>query len=192
MAERAQWPATACGDELRRIVNMRKENRRRARIGIVCALVGGCCLLTAAWQAPLLLVWNVSESVPRGLYWVTRGAPVERGDMVIARLPEGAALFAARRRYLPLGVPLVKRVAGTAGDRICAQGPTIRLNGWRVAVRRSADAHARPLPWRNGCGVLGANDYFLLGNQPSSFDGRYFGIIKHKQIIGRATLLWRG
>ena len=160
-------------------------------LALTCVITTASSLLVSVWRAPILLVWNVSSSAPRGLYGVMPTAAVRRGDVVIARLGQGSALLAARRHYLPLGVPLVKRVAALDGDRVCAQGPIIRVNGQQVAVRRSADAAGRTLPWWTGCTALGLHDYFLLGDGPSSFDGRYFGIVRQQQIIGQAKLLLR-
>ena len=85
------------------------------------------------------LVWNASASAPIGLYWVRPGAAVARGDMVIAWTPAPFRRLAAERHYVPENVPLVKRVAGVAGDRICAIREAISVNGRKVAARRARD-----------------------------------------------------
>src|SRR3546814_7017867 len=85
------------------------------------------------------LVWNASASAPIGLYGIAVGKPVARGDLVIARLAEPYRSFAAQRRYLPVGVPLIKRVAEAAGERVCARGRHVRVNGSLVALRRRRD-----------------------------------------------------
>jgi len=137
------------------------------------------------------LVWNASASAPIGLYWVRPGAHVTKGDMVVARTPQPYRRLAAERRYLPENVPLVKRVAGTAGDRICAYGDTILINGHRAVARLSRDGQGRAMPWWQGCRTLGQGEYFLLMvDVAGSFDGRYFGITGKADIIGRAHLLW--
>lgn len=139
-----------------------------------------------------LLVWNVSASAPVGLYGVRGMGDLARGDMVIARLPEGLRLFAARRGYLPLNVPLVKSVAAVPGDRVCAFGPAVSVNGRFVAGRFSSDMRGRDMPWWLGCVDLLDEDYLLLmPDSAASFDGRYFGISSGKDVIGEATLLWR-
>src|SRR3546814_8634599 len=82
----------------------------------------GCASLAVALGVTLLapprprLVWNASTSAPVGLYAVGDGASLARDDMVIARVPDQFRMFAARRRYLPANVPLVKRVAAAAGE----------------------------------------------------------------------------
>src|SRR3546814_10276108 len=84
-------------------------------------------------------------------------------------------LLAASRRYLPLNVPLVKRVAAYAGDEICALESQVFINGRWAAERREADATGRPMPSWTGCLVLRGRQLLLLMDNPSSFDGRYFG-----------------
>ncbi len=137
------------------------------------------------------LVWNVSASAPVGLYRVEPAAELRRGDRVVARLPARWRGLAARRHYLPANVPLVKRVAGVPGDRVCARGRRLSINGRRVAQRLRRDGSGRPLPAWQGCVTLGAGRYLLLLPAPGSFDGRYFGISDGSDIIGRAHLLWR-
>jgi len=137
------------------------------------------------------LVWNASASAPVGLYRVRPGAAPGRGDMVVAWMPGAFRHLAATRRYVPENVPLVKRVSGIAGDRICAGGMAVTVNGRRVAIRRARDGQHRPMPWWHGCRTLRAGEFFLLmKDAAASFDGRYFGITARADIIGKATLLW--
>lgn len=158
----------------------------------------GCAGLAAALAGTLLapprprLLWNASASAPIGLYAVGETAPLARGDMVIARVPEEYRMFAARRHYLPANVPLVKRVAATAGNEVCAAGARVMVNGRLVARRLDRDGAGRPMPWWSGCAELGTGEYFLLmTDSAASFDGRYFGITEAGDIVGKARLIWR-
>lgn len=160
----------------------------------------------AAWFAPLVaalaftiispprpfLVWNASASAPIGLYWVGAQDDLRRGDMVIAWLPERHRMFAAKRQYLPLNVPIVKRIAAIPGDRACAFGSVIFVNFERVASRRSNDRQGRKLPWWRGCMTLRDGASLLLMDDPDSFDGRYFGPTARGDLVGKATLIWEG
>lgn len=148
-------------------------------------------LLSAMLPPTPRLVWNASASAPVGLYSVEPGAMLEPGDMAIARVPRRYRHLAASRRYLPLNVPLVKRVAAYAGDEICALGSQVFINGRWAAERRTADAAGRSMPFWTGCLVLRGRELFLLMDNPSSFDGRYFGPTEGADVIGKAKLLWR-
>jgi conjugative transfer signal peptidase TraF len=143
-----------------------------------------------AWTPLPVLLWNASASAPVGLYRVQHARSPRRGDMVVGWAPRAARSLAERRRYLPSNVPLVKRVAAASGDRVCAAGAAILIDGRRSARRRPADAAGRPMPWWRGCSSLGRDEYFLLNDSPASFDGRYFGITRKTELVGRAVLLW--
>lgn len=145
------------------------------------------------WPPRPLLVWNASASAPVGLYYVSSVARAARGAMVVAWLPEWARQLGAERHYLPLNVPLVKRVAAVAGDRVCAADAAIFVNGRLAARRRTRDPSGRPMPWWTGCEDISAGNLFLLTpGMSTAFDGRYFGVTRRRQIVGRATLVWRG
>lgn len=163
--------------------------RRRLRFGAVALLIG---LVGGAAVAPPTprLVWNVSASAPLGLYAVAPRAALARGDMVIAWVPSPARKFAASRGYIPMNVPLVKRVAAGPGDHVCAIDAAIFIAGRRAALRRAADGRGRPMPWWTGCRRLNNGEYLLLMDAAESFDGRYFGITDARDIVGRARLIW--
>lgn len=137
------------------------------------------------------LIWNASASAPIGLYVVSPGAMLRRGDMVFAWAPPVARNLASRRRYLPHNVPLLKRIVATDDDMVCIRGLVVSVNGQPVVVRRASDRMGRPLPAWNGCIRLGGGQYFLLmTDSPDSFDGRYFGATDRQQVVGKATALW--
>jgi len=182
-------PLARAGESFRAQTH-RRRRIRRAALGL--ALLGAAVALTIVAPSRPLLVWNASASTPVGLYAVGAPERLEVGDYVIARLPEPFRNLAARRRYLPDNVPLVKRVAAASGDQVCALGTQIFINGQWAADRRVADGHGLPMPWWNGCVTLRHGAYFLLITEaPTSFDGRYFGPTTPDLIIGKAHLLWR-
>ena len=85
----------------------------KARRSIILAMLFGASMLAFSWcahPAPWLL-WNASASVPIGLYAVHPVGPLRVGQLLIVRPPAPLARFLAARRYLPMGVPLIKHVA---------------------------------------------------------------------------------
>ncbi len=181
-------PLLAWGEALRAKAK-RRDKLRRIALGIAAgALALG---FTIAFPPAPRLVWNASASAPVGLYLVSPGDAILPGDIVIARVPERYRRMAAERRYLPMNVPLVKRVAAGPGDEICALAKTIFLNGRPIVMRLERDGKGRSMPRWQGCTRLRSGDYFLLmTDSPASFDGRYFGISKASDIIGPAWLIW--
>jgi conjugative transfer signal peptidase TraF len=168
--------------------------RRAAAAGGALASVGGAAILLTTIplfvDVPLRFLWNASASVPRGLYMVSDRMPV-RGDLAVVRPAPDIVRYMARRRYVPLGIPLLKPVAAVSGETACRAGVAVTIDGRPAAMALRADRLGRPLPVWSGCVRLGADDYFLLARgSPSSFDSRYFGRVKADAIFGRAVPIW--
>ena len=144
---------------------------------------------TSVAELPKKLVYNGSASAPIGFYWID-DAPAELGDFVLLDVPERVQDLIETRRYLPPGMPLIKRIVAVEGDdEICRQKREILLDGVTVAVARNEDRLGRPMPAWQGCRVLREDQIFVLQPHPDSFDGRYFGPVDRSLVIGRATRL---
>lgn len=192
MVEPRHLPLFAWLDEQRvrraaAAARLRRTARRALPIGVLAAALGA----TLASPPAPRLVWNASASAPVGLYRIAPGVQPARGELALVRLPPAARDLAARRHYLPANVPAIKRVAGAAGDRVCAIGDRVAVAGAPPVTRFAADRRGRALPRWTGCIVLGAGEIFLLNPASrDSFDGRYFGPVEVARVIGRADFLW--
>jgi type IV secretory pathway protease TraF len=81
--------------------------------GLTVVLTGfGVALAIASSLLELrpILVWNATASAPRGLYSITPVTELQAGDLVLIQPDPASAAVYAERGYLPLGVPLLKRV----------------------------------------------------------------------------------
>lgn len=164
------------------------------RAPLFCAAIPVLALaIASAVSLPKKLIYNASASAPIGFYWLDH-RPIACGDYVLVRVPERVRKLVEERGYLPADVPLIKRVAGIDKDVICRRGLVISINGNTVAVAEKSDGMRRSLPDWHGCHILTGQTVFLLQDHPQSFDGRYFGPVDRRLIIGRATRLrlpWR-
>ena len=173
------------------IARMPKPKRRGECTTLECAAFGLAMLgLSAALRPIPCLVWNASASTPIGLYGVVPHAVITRGDLVLAVLPLAVRTLAAERNYLPLDVPVAKHVAALAGDTVCSRGDIITIDGRPVAKRLSTDTRGRALPAWTGCQTLRRGQMFLLNTPPDSFDGRYFGPVECRAILGKLVAIW--
>lgn len=191
MPEPRDIPLVRWGDSLRRDRNERRTLRFKLVLTACVAVLFTALFMTLIWPPRPALIWNASASAPIGLYRVEAPGAPGRGDMVVAWPPREARRLAAERHYLPSNVPLVKRVAAARGDRVCAAGEAVFVNGELVARRRETDPSGRPLPSWAGCLDLGEGYLLLLMPGEDSFDGRYFGLTSMRDVIGRASLIWR-
>ena len=165
----------------------------RARRNIVPAMLLGTSMLAFSWCAhpAAWLLWNASASVPIGLYAVHPVGSLRVGQLLIVRPPTPLARFLAARRYLPIGVPLIKHVAALPGQAVCRRGRVITVDGTIEAEALNRDTRGRALPVWQGCQKIAPHEVFLLNiGVPDSLDGRYFGPLPDATIIGRATPLW--
>jgi conjugative transfer signal peptidase TraF len=158
-------------------------------------IVAAGMLAVAAVTAPAIhaspkqLVWNASASLPVGLYVARQPGPLERGDIVLIRLPAEVRSFAARRGYVPAAVPVLKRIAALPGDRICREGKRVSLAGIEANAKR-ADRLGRPMPQWHGCRTLEVGEIALLADAADSFDSRYFGAVPSSGLVAIVRPVW--
>lgn len=175
------------------------KSRSRKCARLVLAVFSACGLAALAWASFVTpsaqVVYNPSNSVPVGWY---RIAPVHSpadslhvGSIVLARLPAEPAALAAQRGYLPMHIPLLKRVGAVAPQHVCIAGGVVRIDGVPVAAVLRADRLGRPLPSWQQCRTLAEGELFLLSaTNPASFDSRYFGPIDASAVIGEAQPIY--
>jgi conjugative transfer signal peptidase TraF len=111
----------------------------------------------------------------------------------VVRPPGPLATFLADRRYLPRGIPLLKRVLALPGQTVCRVQLAITVDKIAMGAAREYDRNGRPLPFWQGCHVIADGEVFLMNcRSADSFDGRYFGVLPTSAIIGTAEPLWTG
>ena len=140
-----------------------------------------------------LYIWNVSASVPIGLYRLRPADRFHVTELVAIHPPEPLAVFLDLNGYLPVGVPMLKRVLALPGQTVCRSGLTISVDAIEMGEARDRDGRGRPLPSWQGCRVVGEGELFLMNWQSDdSLDGRYFGLFPASAVIGRALPVWTG
>jgi conjugative transfer signal peptidase TraF len=140
---------------------------------------------------PTKLIWNASASAPIGLYAITPADHLEVPELVAVMPPATLAHFMVARRYVGRGVPLLKRVLGLPGQRVCRTGRTITVDGVVMGEALERDRLGRVLPAWQGCRVVASGELFLMNWQVrDSLDGRYFGPLPAAAVIGRAMPLF--
>lgn len=154
--------------------------------GVAAALVA-----TIVLEPLPLYIWNASASVPIGLYRVRSPERFHVTELVAVRPPEPLATFLDLNGYLPIGVPMLKRVLALPGQTVCRSGLTISVDDVVMGDARDRDGRGRPLPRWEGCRVVGEGELFLMNWQSDdSLDGRYFGFLPVSAVVGRALPVW--
>ncbi|MBR7987783.1 S26 family signal peptidase [Burkholderia cenocepacia] len=177
--------------------------RSRQRARIVVATLAACGFAALAWASfvsPLpRLTYNPSDSVAVGWYRIdlldhradSLPRPLSVDSIVLVPLPAKAAALAAQRGYLPMRVPLLKRIGAVAPQKVCIAGGIVHIDGLPSATVLRADRLGRPLPSWPQCRRLEPGELFLLSmTNPASFDSRYFGPVNASAVIGVAHPVW--
>ena len=158
---------------------------------LATALSGITLGTTAFVDPPKTLIWNASASAPIGFYAVQPTDDLEVTDLVAVTAPPLIAEFMADRGYLPMGVPMMKRVLALPGQTVCRHGLDIVAYGSTIGHARERDNAGRKMPVWQGCRRIPTGEVFLMNWQVrDSLDGRYFGPIPADSVIGRAVPLW--
>jgi len=140
---------------------------------------------------PLRFVWNASASVPIGLYDLNLPRNLAVGDLVAVMPDKPVADFMVERGYIGRGVPLMKHVAALPGQEVCRRGNAVSVDAVPFGQALDHDRRGRPLPVWQGCQRIGDGEVFLMNpSVPDSLDGRYFGPIAARAVIGKATPLY--
>ena len=136
-------------------------------------------------------IWNASNSVPIGLYHVQPATRLTVTELVAVLPPDLLAAFLDLNGYLPIGVPMLKRVLALPRQTVCRNGLKIAVDGVDVGEARERDGRNRPLPVWYGCRVMADGDIFVMNWQSGdSLDSRYFGPLPASAVIGRAVPVW--
>jgi conjugative transfer signal peptidase TraF len=165
------------------------------RVAILLATLAAAALVvsTIAAKPSARYLWNASASVPIGFYLIRPTGRLFVTELVAVLPPEPTATFLETRRFLPPGIPMLKRVLALPGQTICREGLTITVDKSSVGDARAHDRSGRPLPVWQGCHILADGEVFLMNwRSADSLDGRYFGALPVSAIIGRAEPLWTG
>ena len=136
---------------------------------------------------PKTVIWNASASAPIGLYSLQAARSIDVTDLVAIVPPPPTAQFMAARGYLPIGVPMMKRILALPGQTVCRQGLDIMVYDATVGRARERDSADRKMPVWQGCRTIGDDELFVMNwDVPDSVDSRYFGPFPRGSVIGRA------
>jgi signal peptidase I len=107
---------------------------------------------------------------PRDFLVAVRVRRLHRGDLAVVQHPTS-------------GFELVKRIVGLPGERIRTDGQTVWVDG-QLLVEPYAGGSGPPGEW-----ALGPGEYLVLGDDRRlSSDGRSFGGVDRRALVGRAVL----
>jgi conjugative transfer signal peptidase TraF len=140
---------------------------------------------------PVRLLWNASASTPIGFYDLDPPHDLKVGDLVAVMPPKGLAEFLVERGYIGPSTPLLKHVAALPQQEVCRIGAAVTIDSVPFGDALDHDRTGRELPVWQGCRRVADGDIFLMNpSVRDSLDGRYFGPMPARAVIGKATPLY--
>ena len=152
--------------------------------------------LLGLWIMTRYIVFNVSGSMPVGLYWKIAADEITAGDRVIACLPADLSKAAYDHGILNKSSlcahgyePLLKQVIAIANDHVVVDHQHIIVNGQSYQAPVSTD---QAIPNTIGRVDFNTTGIWLygVGNPQYSWDSRYFGAININNIHSAVRALW--
>jgi conjugative transfer signal peptidase TraF len=161
------------------------------------AAIAAACVGTAILAGLLGLRFNLTPSLPMGVYVVAR----HRRSELVEFCPEGIAgsLSVARSYRLPgacpdHAAPLLKPIVARAGDVVEVSRNGIAVNGHLLpnSAPQSTDSQGRRLTaWPAGSYRVALDTVWVVSSyNPRSFDSRYYGPISTTSIRHHLVPLW--
>jgi conjugative transfer signal peptidase TraF len=156
------------------------------------ALVAFALISVYSARVPYSLVWNTTESIPKGLYFSEDAVPSNSwkyGDTgcFTYQAPE----WAQPRSYFPKNFRLCKYVVGFEGDTLTVENDEMWVNqrtGARLSLGSFAevDSKGRPLPKGLVAGPIPAGQVVMSAPTfVNSMDSRYLGPIQKSALRNR-------
>lgn len=138
------------------------------------------------------LIINITDSMPKGIYWRENGA-IQRNDIIAFCLKPEYQKFALKRGYLiraggnrcQYSEPVIKKVIAAPGDNVILSEESITVNGKTYFYKTlHKDSNGRTLFTYPRRTYNNTPDYWLIGTSSTqSWDSRYFGPISPEAIL---------
>jgi conjugative transfer signal peptidase TraF len=131
---------------------------------------------------------SLTDSQPYGIYRrIPLNGQLKHGELVLFKVPDQASPYVYGRGWLPKGWLLLKNVGALPGDRFTISNHCLMINNKYIGPVFKQDSKSKPMPRLRGCYQV-PKGYFLpiSTHIKKSFDGRYFGAISTKLIVGKA------
>lgn len=149
-------------------------------------------IMVSFFIVPLIPIQiNTTDSVKKGLYYIKKSSQYKLNDYVVFCLDDLTAKKAYMAKYINHGScpggyePLLKKIIAVPGDYLLFDNNLIKTpSGEYQAPTFKKDKSNHSINFKQQYGSLILSGFWVYGdNNIRSFDSRYFGQIKQKQIL---------
>ena len=115
---------------------------------LIASLVG-CSLIGFSFITPKKLIFNITDSVPIGLYWIQAGVSIHPQNLIVFRFKDSW---------------LIKEVVGVPGDWFCVSPKgDFSVNGKWLGIAQEKDSDGRSLERVVGCQKIPPEEWVVRG-----------------------------
>lgn len=125
------------------------------------------------------LFWfNISPSIPLGIYREIKIDRINKGDIVVFKMDENFEKYSSTKNILT-----AKKIVATYNDKLEIQNNHLFVNGedYGEYIKGIERADLK----------LSKDGYWVLSKEKYSLDSRYFGEIKKKDILKKVELVYK-
>lgn len=125
------------------------------------------------------LFWfNISPSIPLGIYREIKIDRINNGDIVVFKMDENFEKYSSTKNILT-----AKKIVATYNDKLEIQNNHLFVNGedYGEYIKGIERADLK----------LSKDGYWVLSKEKYSLDSRYFGEIKKKDILKKVELVYK-
>ncbi|MEG2609403.1 MAG: S26 family signal peptidase [Bacilli bacterium] len=130
--------------------------------------------------------FNLTESLPKGIYLIVPGKDIKKGDIVAFNIPGKLKDC----KYIPITANmLLKEVGALENDKVSIINESLYINEKKYGKIYKSDSLGNVFPKLLESDLQPLKGYFLpLATVSNSYDGRYYGTIKIDTIKHKAKL----
>lgn len=131
-------------------------------------------------------IFNITESLPKGIYLIIPSNDIQKGDIVAFDIPEKLKDC----KYIPkLSNMLLKEVGALENDKVSIVNESLYINGKKYGKIFKNDSLGNIFPELSESDLQPLKGYFLpLATVSNSYDGRYYGTVEINKIKHKAKL----
>ncbi len=161
---------------------------KRLFIGVALLLF----ILILIWFPPQIFYFNISDSIPFGLYFRISSDTLAVGDIVAYQPTDDVVAGMRQRGWIRDGQePLfLKYIGGLPGDTFSSSNHRFFINGKYIGDILDFDTKGNPLPQIQGSFQVPVQEFLPLATNPEGFDGRYTGCVPIDRIVAKVVPVW--
>lgn len=173
-------------------LNTLKELLHKKRINLkLIAFIVIMCLIAALFVLILIGFFNKHYTFAffrtdslTNTTWVLLEKDVEKHSSLKGKIV--SFNFPLDTQYFKKDTPFAKEVKCESGDILTTQGREYFCNSNPIGKARITDSKGKPIKQFIFNGVIPKDSYFVMGDNPKSFDSRYWGLLGKDNIKGVA------